>query len=161
MFIHKQIVTIPAPPEKVFNYLTTPAHFPMWLKDIWIAGRTFGKMGLGCRMVQTIRIVKPRKFTMHVTGFVPNRYLKIEALKGFVALPCFSFSLKPLRNGQTELTVYVALKGKIEVNGVIHPKTFFPFYPLGVAGYWKIYLQLLEKAITKEPGKAKTKRMAA
>ncbi|HEV2832655.1 MAG TPA: hypothetical protein VGW31_11815 [Hanamia sp.] len=52
-------------------------------------------------------------------------------------------------------------KGKIEVNGVIHPKTFFPFYPLGVAGYWKIYLQLLEKAITKEPKKGKTQSMAA
>lgn len=92
MYIYKQIIKIAAPPEIVFDYITTPANFPVWLKDVWIAGKTYGTMGLGCSIIQTIRILHPRKFTMHVIGYVKNRYFRIQALKGFCVLPGYVFS---------------------------------------------------------------------
>jgi hypothetical protein len=149
MYVHKQIITIAAPPEKVFEYITTPANFPLWLKDVWIAGRTFGEMGLGCRIIQTIRVLNPRKFTMQVIGYVKNRYFRIQAVKGFLLLPGYVFSFKPCKGGHTELIVYVELRTKRQQGEEDDFKGFRFFYPTGVSHHWKVYLQLLEKGIMK------------
>jgi hypothetical protein len=150
MFIHKEKVTLAASVETAFEYISTPANFPLWLKDVWIAGRIFGKMGLGCSMIQTIRLINPRKFNMRVTGFVENRYFRIHAIKGFMLLPGYVFSLKPLKTGHTELTVSVEFKRKWEAGEKNHLKAFGLVYPGGVAQHWKIYLELLEKEIIKK-----------
>ena len=151
MLVHKETVILPMPVEKVFAYITTPSNFPLWIKDIWISGRTFGKMGPGCSMIQTIRMLNPRKFNMKVTGYLENRYFKIEALKGFLVLPCFIFSCKPSGNSsETELTVSVELGGKIVIDEGSLPKNFWIFYPQGVSQHWKIYLQLLREQLIKK-----------
>lgn len=143
------IITIAAPPEKVFEYITTTANFPLWLKDVWIVGRTFGAMGLGCRIIQTKRLLNPRKFNMHVIGYVKNRYFRIQALKGFLLLPGYVFSFKPCNDGHTELTVNVEMRTKWEPGKENDLKGFGLFYPTGVAQHWNVFLQLLEKGIMK------------
>lgn len=147
MYIHKQIITIAAPVEKVFEYISTPANFPLWLKDVWIAGKTFGKMGLGCSMIQTIRLINPRKFNMKVIGFVKNRYFRIQALKGFFLLPGYVFSFKPCKGGHTQLTVYVVMQTTWKTEYENKLKGLSLFYPAGVDAHWKLYLELLEKNI--------------
>jgi hypothetical protein len=149
MYIHKQIVIIAAPAEKVFEYLTTPSNFPLWLKDVWLAGKKIGKMGIGCSLIQTIRLINPRKFNMKVTGYVENKYFRIQALKGSPLLPGYVFSLKQCKSGQTELTVYVEIRSKWETGNVNNLKKFALFYPGGVAEHWKLYLRLLEKGVVK------------
>jgi hypothetical protein len=144
MYIYKKIVTLPFPPSTVFNYLTTAANFPLWLKDVLVAGRTSKKIALGATMVQTIRILFPRKFSMHVTGFVNNRYFKIEALKGFIFLPGYSFSLKPVKGNATELTTYVQVECRSEKD---QRKLVSFLFPFGVQRYWDLYITLLEAGL--------------
>jgi hypothetical protein len=151
MYIYKKIVTLPFPPSTVFNYLTTAANFPLWHKDVLVAGRASKKIGLGATMVQTIRILIPRKFSMHVTGFVNNRYFKIEALKGFVLLPGYSFSLKPVKGNATELTIYV----QVECRGEKDQRKLISLYPLGGGHYWNLYVTLLESQLKELAKKAK------
>src|SRR6185312_5346907 len=94
MNIYKTTVTIPKPVEEVFKYITTPENFPKWKKDVWIAGKKYGEPGPGFKMVQTVHLMCPRQFMMHVTGYETNRYFKFEARKGFVILPAWEFSFE-------------------------------------------------------------------
>jgi len=146
MYIYKKIIILPFPPPTVFKYLTTAGNFPLWLKDVLVAGKASKETALGSTMVQTIRILLPRKFSMHVTGFVNNRYFKIEALKGFGFLPGYSFSLKPVKENATELTVYVQVKCNNEKDQ--HKLVSFLF-PFGVQPYWDLYINLLGSSLNK------------
>jgi len=147
MYIYKKIVTLPFPLPTVFKYLTTAGNFPLWLKDVLVAGKASKKTAFGSTMVQTIRILLPRKFSMHVTGFVNNRYFKIEALKGFVFLPGYSFSLKPVTGNATELTIYVQVECPSEKD---HPKVVSFLFPFGAQPYWDLYITLLEACLKEQ-----------
>jgi hypothetical protein len=139
---------IPKPVEEVFEYITTPENFPKWKKDVWIAGRKYGRMGPGFRMIQTVYLMSPRQFMMHVTGYEQNRYFKFEALKGFVILPGWSFYFETCSEG-TFLSAgsQINLAGK-SVRGML--------YPLGLTWHWKTYFELLSYELFNKPGKVKT-----
>jgi hypothetical protein len=106
MEIFKMTAKISYRVEEVFEYITIPSNFPRWKKDVWIAGNKYGEMGLGCRMIQTVYLMSPRQFVMHVTGFEKNKYFKFEALKGFCILPGWSFTLSP--SSLTNVDAYTA-----------------------------------------------------
>jgi len=89
---------------------------------------------------------------MHVTGFVKDRYFRIEALKGFALLPGYSFSLKPVKGDATEITAYVQLTCGNEKD----PRRLAPYlYPIGGANFWQLYVSLLEASIMGKEKKAK------
>jgi len=139
MEIFKMTAKIPRPVEEVFEYITTPSNFPRWKKDVWIAGLKYGEMGLGCRMIQTVYLMSPRQFMMHVTGFEKNKYFKFEALKGFCVLPGWSFSFEACEEG-TLLTA----SSLINVTGG-SIRGFL--YPLGLSWHWKAFMKLLGKQL--------------
>ncbi|HEY8661295.1 MAG TPA: SRPBCC family protein [Hanamia sp.] len=139
MQVFKITVKIPKPVEEVFDYITTPENFPKWKKDVWIAGRKYGAMGHGFKMIQTVYLMSPRQFMMHVTGYEQNRYFKFEALKGFVILPAWSFTFEAC-DGATVLTVI----SEINVTGGTIRGLL---YPMGLSWHWRVYLQLLAKEL--------------
>jgi hypothetical protein len=140
MEIFKIAAKINKPLEEVFHYVTTPQNFPRWKKDVWISGKQFGQMGAGCRMVQTVYLLSPRKFTMHVTGYEQNRYFKFEALKGYVLLPGWSFFFE-LYEGVTLLTVTCEMNAcGPEVKGLV--------YPSGLYWHWNTFFTLLSKELS-------------
>jgi uncharacterized protein YndB with AHSA1/START domain len=143
MQVFKITVKIPQTVEEVFKYITTPENFPRWKKDVWISGRKFGEMGPGFKMIQTIHLMCPRKLTMVVTGYEPNKYFKFEALKGFTILPAWTFSFEPLGE-RTLLTVVsdINLAGA-SIRGIL--------YPLGLAHHWKVYFELLSRELFSRP----------
>jgi len=147
MFIHKLVATVSAPVPVVFDYITKASNFPDWLKDVLLAGRASKEPALGSTMAQTIRILVPRKFTMHVTGFVKDRYFRIEALKGFALLPGYSFSFKPIKGNGTELTIYIKLSCRGEKDAGI---LSYQFYQFGASKFWRLYFSLLEAEIMKK-----------
>jgi hypothetical protein len=140
MEIFKITAKINKPVEEVFQYVTAPRNFPKWKKDVWISGKQFGQMAPGCRMVQTVYLLTPRKFMMHVTGYEKNRYFKFEALKGYVLLPGWSF-LFELYEGETLLTVTSEMNTcGDEVKGLL--------YPSGLYWHWKTFFKLLSKELS-------------
>ena len=138
MELFKITAKIPRPVEEVFDYITTPSNFPRWKKDVWTAGLKYGEMGLGCRMIQTVYLVSPRQFTMHVTGFEKNRYFKFEALKGFCVLPGWSFTFDTCEEG-TVLTVISSVN--------VTAGSPCLLYPQGLWLHWKVFLNLLGKEL--------------
>ena len=139
MEIFKITVKVPKPVEEVFTYITTPENLPKWKKDVWTTGRKSGQMGPGFKMIQTVYLMSPRKFTMHVTGYEQNRYFKFEALTGFAVLPGCSFSFEPTAEG-TLLTATSELNvtGN-SIRGML--------YPMGLYWHWKAYFQLLSRQL--------------
>ena len=146
MFIYKIVGTIPAPVPVVFDYITKASNFPLWLKDVLLAGRASKELRLGSTMVQTIRILTPRKFTMHVTGYVKDRYFRIEAFKGFPLLPGYSFSFKPIKDNGAMITIYVMLSCRDEKDVQM---LNYQFYQYGTSKFWALYFSLLEANIMK------------
>jgi len=145
MNIYKTTVTIPKPVEEVFQYITTPENFPKWKKDVWIAGKKYGEPGPGFKMVQTVHLMCPRQFMMHVTGYETNRYFKFEARKGFVILPAWEFSFEPGSEG-TILRVVCSLNlEEGTVQGIL--------YPMGLSHHWKVFFQLLSRELFSSPSK--------
>jgi hypothetical protein len=139
MELFKITAKIPRPVEEVFEYITTPSNFPRWKKDVWTAGVKYGEMGLGCRMIQTVYLMSPRQFMMHVTGFEKNRYFKFEALKGFCVLPGWSFTFEACEES-TVLTVVSSVNVTRGSPGCL-------LYPQGLWLHWKAFLKLLGKEL--------------
>jgi ligand-binding SRPBCC domain-containing protein len=134
---------IPKAVEEVFKYITTPDNFPRWKKDVWVAGRKYGCMGDEFKMIQTVYLMSPRQFMMHVTGFEQNKYFKFQALKGFGILPGWSFSFKPC--GESTLLTVVS-----EINpGAGTIRGFL--YPMGLYHHWKMYFELLSRELFSSP----------
>ncbi|HEU4634142.1 MAG TPA: SRPBCC family protein [Flavisolibacter sp.] len=148
MLVYKIVTTISAPAPVVFEYLTKASNFPDWLKDVFVVGRAPKEIRAGSMTNMTIRVWSPRKFTMRVTGYVKDRYFRIEASKGFAILPGYSFSLKPVKGKATQLTTYLLLSLSSGDEKDMHKLPNF-MYPLGIKLFWEFYISLLEKEIMK------------
>jgi hypothetical protein len=133
---------IPKPVEEVFKYITTPENFPRWKKDVWIAGKKYGNIGKGAKMIQTVYLMSPRQFMMHVTGFTENSYFRFESFKGFAVLTGWSYYFQQCEQG-TLLTVVSEMNIVGAVYGIL--------YPLGLYWHWKTWLQLLSRELTSKP----------
>lgn len=143
MIVHETSIIIPAPVQRVFDFVTTNNNFPKWKKDVWAAGKTMGA-GEGSKMVQTIQLMFIRKVTLAVTAYTPNRYFSFRVIKAPVWQPAYSFCFIPADNDSTQLSVTV------EIAGLDHVKNSWMIYPAGVNRHWEVYLDLLCKEIARE-----------
>ena len=148
MQVYKTTVKIPKPVEEVFKYITTPENFPKWKKDVWIAGRKYGAPGPGFKMLQTVYLMSPRQFMMHVTGYEENRYFKFEALKGFAILPGWEFTFEP---GGEHTLLHVVCNINLDgspIRGIL--------YPMGLSHHWRVFFELLSRELFSSPSMIKT-----
>jgi hypothetical protein len=148
MQVFKTTVKIPKPVEEVFKYITTPENFPRWKKDVWVAGRKYGEPGPGFKMVQTIHLMCPRQFMMHVTGYEENRYFKFEAFRGFPILPGWAFSFE---TSSEDTLLHVVCEINVtgaSIRGIL--------YPMGLSHHWKVYFELLSHELFSSPSMIKT-----
>ncbi len=104
--------TIDASPETIWNILTDAAAYPAWDPTVL---RIEGAIGPGEKIRPVIRLSPEQSPPFKVTGFVPGREM---TWRGGIRLGLLkivrTYSLKPLEDGRTELSVQERIGGLLQ-----------------------------------------------
>jgi uncharacterized protein YndB with AHSA1/START domain len=107
------VVEIARPPEEVFAYVTDPARFAEWQRDVVaVRAEGAGRPGLGARFTTTRRIAGvERTMTQQVTELRPPRSWAVHGVDGPIR-PSATVTVEPLDAGaRSKLTFALDFEG--------------------------------------------------